>query len=170
MDIIDLSITVPSAPGPVIPSQSNFAHDNLQIKWTAPVNTVVTKYELTIDGSTYTTMNNDSGYQFTGKVFIPGHFYVISIVTVSGTTSDIVKKSSKHTEWIRITPTSKRNTINVLRSTLYIDRMFFINQLMCSLICLFFQFNNGTQYKLMIHVTSLMQMDSVVLPIFVELA
>lgn len=51
-------------------------------------------------------------YQFTGKVFVPGKWYVISIVTVSGTASDIVKKSSEHMEWIRTNPTSKRNTIN----------------------------------------------------------
>lgn len=113
------SITVPSAPGPVIPSQSNFAHDNLQVKWTAPVNTVVTKYEVSLDGTTYTTMSSDAMFQFTGKVFVPGHLYVISIVTVSGTTSDIVKKSSKHTEWIRTTPTSKRNTIHYMYSVVH---------------------------------------------------
>lgn len=73
---------------------------------------MVTKYEVTIDGTTYTTMSSDAMYQFTGKVFVPGKSYDISIVTVSGTTSDIVKKSSNHTESIRTTPTSKRNTIN----------------------------------------------------------
>lgn len=106
---IDQSISVPSAPGPVIPSQSNFAHDNLQVKWTEPVNTVVTNYEVSLDGNTYTTMSSDTMYHFNGKNFVPGKSYEISIVTVSGTTSDIVKKSSKHTEWIRITPTSKKN-------------------------------------------------------------
>lgn len=77
-----------------------------------PINTLVTKYEVTIDGTTYTTTSIDVMYQFTGKVFVPGKSYVISIVTVSGTTADIVRKSSEHREWIRITPTSKRNTIN----------------------------------------------------------
>lgn len=56
-------------------------------------------------------MDDDPIYQFNGKVFIPGKSYDISIVTVSGTMSDIVKKSSEHTESIRTTPTSKRNTI-----------------------------------------------------------
>lgn len=132
---IDLSITVPSAPGPVILSQSNFAHDNLQIKWTAPVNKVVTRYEVSPDGTTYTTMSSDAMFQFTDKVFVPGHLYVISIITVSGTTSDIVKKSSKHTEWIRTTPASKRNTINYMYSVVHhnqIDMTFFLNQFMWS--------------------------------------
>lgn len=105
-----LSLTVPSAPGR-IKNESHFAHNNLQIKWTAPVNTVVTKYEITIDGTKYTTMSNDTMYHFNGTNFVPGKSYVISIVTVSGTTSDIVKKSSEHTESIRTTPTSKTNTI-----------------------------------------------------------
>lgn len=105
------SLTVPLAPGP-IKIESHFAHNNLQIKWTMPVNTVVTKYEVTVDGTTYTTMSNDTIYHFNGKNFVPGKSYVISIVTVSGTISDIVKKSSVHTESIRTTPRSKRNTIN----------------------------------------------------------
>lgn len=105
------SLIVPLAPGP-IKHESHFAHNDLQINWAAPVNTVVTKYEVTIDGTTYTTMSSDAMYQFTGKVFVPGKLYDISIVTVSGTTSDIVKKSSEHTESIRTTPRSKRNTIN----------------------------------------------------------
>lgn len=108
---IDQSISVPSAPGPVIPSLSNFTHNNLQIKWTVPVNTVVTNYEVSLDGNTYTTMNSDTMYHFNGTNFVPGKSYVISIVTVSGTTSDIVKKSSEYTESIRTTPTSKTNTI-----------------------------------------------------------
>lgn len=107
---IVLSLTVPSAPGLIKHESSNFAHNDLQINWTAPVNTVVTNYEVTIDNTTYTTMSSDTMYQFTGKVFVPGKSYDISIVTVSGTTSDIVKKSSNHTESIRTTPTSKRNT------------------------------------------------------------
>lgn len=73
---------------------------------------MVTKYEVTLNGTTYTTMSSDAMYQLSGKVFVPGKSYVISIVTVSGTTSDIVKKSSEHTESIRTIPTSKRNTIN----------------------------------------------------------
>nr|XP_034308545.1 phosphatidylinositol phosphatase PTPRQ-like [Crassostrea gigas] len=95
--------TVPSAPGPIEKSESNFAHNNLQIRWTAPVNTLVTRYEVTIDGTTYNTINSDALYQFTGKVFIPGKSYVISIVTITGTTD--VKRSSEHTEWMKITPT-----------------------------------------------------------------
>lgn len=106
---IFLSLTVPSAPGP-IKSESPYPHNNLQIEWTAPVNTLVTSYEITLNDTTYTTMSNNTVYQFNGIVFVPGHFYIISIVTVSGTTD--VKKSLEHTEWIRTTPTSKRNTIN----------------------------------------------------------
>lgn len=106
-----LSLTVPSAPGRIKNEGSNFAHNNLKINWTAPVNTEVTKYEVTLNGTTYTTTGSDAMYQFTGEVFVPGKWYTISIVTVSGTTSDIVKKSSDHTELIRTTPTSKRNTI-----------------------------------------------------------
>lgn len=64
-------------------------------------------------------MSSDAMFQFTGKVFVPGHLYVISIITVSGTTSDIVKKSSNHTEWIRTTPTSKKNTINYMYSVVH---------------------------------------------------
>lgn len=106
-----MSLTVPLAPGLIIKNGSNFAHNNLTIKWTAPANTVVTKYEVTIDDTPYTTMSSDAMYQFTGKDFVPGKRYAISIVTVSGTTSDIVKRSSEHMESIRTTPTSKRNTI-----------------------------------------------------------
>lgn len=109
---IDLSITVPLAPGLIIRDESNFSHNNLKIKWTAPVDTVVTKYEITLNGTTYYAMNEDPIYQFNGKDFVPGESYEISIVTVSGTTLDSVKKSSEHTEWIRTIPTSKRNTIN----------------------------------------------------------
>lgn len=104
-----LSITVPSAPGSIKQGESIFAHNNLQIKWIAPVNTLVTAYEVTIDGTTYTTTGY-AMYQFSGKVFVPGTSYVISIVTVSGTTD--VKKSLEHTEWIRMIPTSMKNTIN----------------------------------------------------------
>lgn len=100
-----LSITVPSAPGSIKQGESIFAHNNLQIKWIAPVNTLITAYEVTIDGTTYNTINSDALYQFTGKVFIPGKSYVISIVTISGTTD--VKRSSEHTEWMKITPTSR---------------------------------------------------------------
>lgn len=109
---IDSSLTVPSAPGPIKQSEGNFTHNNLLIKWTAPVNTLVTRYEVTTDGTTYTTMSSNAMHQFNGKVFVPGHFYIISIVTVSGTTSDIVKRSLEHTEWIRIIPTSKKHCIN----------------------------------------------------------
>lgn len=73
---------------------------------------MVTKYEVTVDDTKYTTMSSDAMYHFNQKNFVPGKSYVISIVTVSGTTSDIVKKSSEHRESIRTTPTSKRNTIN----------------------------------------------------------
>lgn len=107
---IDSSLTVPSAPGPIIQSESNFAYSNLQIKWTAPVNTMVTGYEITIDGKTYNTTSNNAVLYFDGKEFKPGKAYVISIVTVSGTTD--IKRSSEHTEWIRTTPTSKRHCIN----------------------------------------------------------
>lgn len=94
---MDQFITVPAVPGLEIPSESNFAHDNFQMKWAAPVNTVVTKYEVTLNGTRYSTMSNDTLYQFTGKIFVPGESNIISIVTVSGTKSDIFKKSSEHT-------------------------------------------------------------------------
>ena len=88
-----------------ITSESNFAHDNLVIKWTAPENTHVTKYEVTIDGTTKETSNKSSSISFGVTSLVPGKYYDVEIVTVSGT--DDVKKSSPYNEEIRIKPTSK---------------------------------------------------------------
>lgn len=88
--------------------QSNFAYDNLQIKWTKPSNTFVTGYEVIIDDIKYTTSSSELT-QFNGKNFTPGKHYNVTIVTVSGITD--VKKSVKYTKQIRITPTSKAQNI-----------------------------------------------------------
>ena len=92
-------------PGAIKKNESNFAHDHLQIKWTAPTNTFVTKYEVTINGSAQETGNNSPLINF-NKELIPGKYYAVSIVTISGTTNE--KRSSSHETEIRTTPTSKR--------------------------------------------------------------
>lgn len=95
--------SVPMPPGPINKSGSIFAHSNLQLTWNAPVNTIITKYEVTLEGLLYVASSNVFT-QF-NKVFVPGKYYIVSIVTVSGTINE--KKSTEHSEWIRITPTSK---------------------------------------------------------------
>lgn len=90
-----------------ITSESNFAHDNLVIKWTAPENTHVTKYEVTIDGTTKETSNKSSSISFGVTSLVPGKYYNVKIVTVSGLNESDVKKSSPYNEEIRIIPTSK---------------------------------------------------------------
>ena len=92
-------------PRQIIKSESHFAHDNLLIKWTAPENTHVTKYEVTIDGKTNETSNNSSSISFGVTSLVPGKYYNVKIVTVSGLSD--VKKSSPYNEEIRIIPTSK---------------------------------------------------------------
>ena len=92
-------------PGAIKKSESNFSHDHLQIKWTAPTNTFVTKYEVTINGSAQETGNNSPLINF-NKELIPGKYYAVSIVTISGTTNK--KRSSPLQDEIRTTPTSKQ--------------------------------------------------------------
>lgn len=102
------SFSVPLPPGPILTGSSNFAYNNLIIKWTAPANnTFVTKYRVSIDGATQQTLRHDPEIQFTAKALTPGMNYTVKIVTVSGTT-DNVSESSEHIETIRITPTSKK--------------------------------------------------------------
>lgn len=76
------------------------------LKWEPPVETFVTKYEVRIDGITYTTTDFFPMLQINGKVFLPGWRYKVRLITVSGTTN--VKKSLDKNQWIRTTPTSKK--------------------------------------------------------------
>lgn len=93
------------SPGPILRGSSNFAHNNLIIKWTAPVNnTFVTKYRVSIDGATEQTSSHEPEINFTVKTLTPGMNYTVKIATISGTTD--VKESLEHIEIIRITPTS----------------------------------------------------------------
>lgn len=95
-------------PGPILNDSSNFAYDNLIIKWTAPANnTLVTKYRVSINGTTQQTSSHNPEIHFTAKDLTPGMKYTVKIVTVSGTT-DSVEESSELIETIRITPTSKK--------------------------------------------------------------
>lgn len=117
--MICLYISDPLSPGPIL-NESNFAHNGLRINWTAPNNTFVTRYEVTIDDVSYNTSSNSITLaQFNGKSFTPGAYYYVRIVTVSGET--LSKKSPAHTEWIRIIPTSKikkfLNVINKMNSS-----------------------------------------------------
>lgn len=80
------------------------------MKWEPPVDTFVTRYELRIDGKTYTTRNFFPMLQFTGDVFLPGWRYNVRIITVSGT--DNVKKSFAITRGILTISTSKNIIIN----------------------------------------------------------
>lgn len=93
----------PMPPGPIIESESIFAYNNLKLTWNASVNTIITRYEVTLDRLFYVATSNV--YTQFNKLFVPGKYYIVSIVTVSGTTDE--KKSTEHSEWIRITPTSK---------------------------------------------------------------
>lgn len=104
--------SVPKPPGPININESIFTYNNLNLTWDAPINTIITKYEVTLDGLLYVA----SSHVFTqfNKNFVPGKYYYVSIVTVSGTTTD-KKKSTDYSEWIRITPTSK-NKNNFLYS------------------------------------------------------
>lgn len=79
--------------------------------WDAPINTTITKYEVTLDGLLYVASSNVLT-QF-NKTFVPGKYYYVSIVTVSGTTHE--KKSTNYSKQIRIIPTSK-NKNNFLYS------------------------------------------------------
>lgn len=101
---------------------SNFAHTALKINWTAPDNTFVTRYEVTIesDDATYITSSSSITLaQFNGKSFTPGAYYYVRIVTVSGET--LVKRSPARAEEIRIIPTRKKkmflNIINKMNSS-----------------------------------------------------
>ncbi|XP_062597496.1 uncharacterized protein LOC134258912 [Saccostrea cucullata] len=98
----------PRPPGPILHSESSLAHDSLTLKWTPPSNTFVTKYEVMIDGESQTTVNNNPMLQF-NKILTPGKYYVVRIVTISGSSSELTgdKRSTRYKETIRITPTSK---------------------------------------------------------------
>ncbi|XP_052712082.1 receptor-type tyrosine-protein phosphatase eta-like isoform X2 [Crassostrea angulata] len=101
------------SPGPIL-NESNFTHTALRIIWTAPDNTFVTRYEVTIesDDATYVTSSNSITLaQFNGKSFTPGAYYNVRIVTVSGET--LVKRSPARAEEIRIIPTQPGPPINV---------------------------------------------------------
>lgn len=101
----------PLSPGPIL-NESNFDHTAIRIIWTAPDNTFVTRYEVTIesDDATYITSSNSiSLAQFNGKSFSPGSYYNVKIVTVSGET--LVKRSPAHAEKIRIIPTRKKKNV-----------------------------------------------------------
>lgn len=78
------------------------------LKWGPPVETFVTKYEVRIDGITYTTTDFFPMLQINGKIFLPGWRYKVRFITVSGTTH--VKKSLENNQWIRTTPTSKKKS------------------------------------------------------------
>lgn len=103
-------VSVPQYPGYLLSRECDFSHDNLLLKWEPPVDTFVTRYELRIDGKTYTTRNFFPMLQFTGDVFLPAWRYNVRIITVSGT--DNVKKSTARTRWILTISTSKNIIIN----------------------------------------------------------
>ncbi|XP_062620657.1 usherin-like, partial [Saccostrea cucullata] len=104
----------PRPPGPILHSESSLAHDSLTLKWTPPSNTFVTKYEVMIDGESQTTVNNNPMLLF-NKILTPGKYYVVSIVTISGSSSELTgdKRSTRYKETIRITPTKPDPPINV---------------------------------------------------------
>ncbi|XP_052711656.1 phosphatidylinositol phosphatase PTPRQ-like isoform X3 [Crassostrea angulata] len=102
---------VPQYPGYLLTRECDFAHDNLLLKWEPPVETFVTKYEVRIDGITYTTTDFFPMLQINGKVFLPGWRYKVRLITVSGTTN--VKKSLDKNQWIRTTPTRPGPPTNV---------------------------------------------------------
>lgn len=109
--MICLYFSDPLSPGPIL-NESNFDHTAIRIIWTAPDNTFVTRYEVTIesDDATYITSSNSiSLAQFNGKSFTPGSYYNVKIVTVSGET--LVKRSPAHAEKIRIIPTRKKKNV-----------------------------------------------------------
>lgn len=103
-------VSVPRYPLYLLTRECDFSHDNLLLKWRPPVDTFVTRYEVRIDGKTYTTRNFFPMLQFTGHVFLPGWRYYVRIITVSGT--DNVKKSMEYTQWITTISTSKNIIIN----------------------------------------------------------
>ncbi|XP_056016669.1 titin-like isoform X1 [Ostrea edulis] len=97
---------VPLPPGSILDS-SDLASDELMLSWTPPIsNTVVTKYDVTIDGRTQSTVDSNANIQFT-KQLVPGTKYNVSIVTVSGQNinNNEEKRSVAYTEEIRTTPT-----------------------------------------------------------------
>ncbi|XP_056016663.1 mucin-2-like isoform X2 [Ostrea edulis] len=97
---------VPLPPGSILDS-SDLASDKLMLSWTLPINgTVVTNYDVTINGTTQSTVNSNANILFT-KQLIPGTKYNVSIVTVSGQNmnNNEEKRSVAYTEEIRTTPT-----------------------------------------------------------------
>ncbi|XP_062587374.1 titin-like [Saccostrea cucullata] len=104
----------PLPPGSILHSESSFAHNNLTLKWTPPSNTFITKYEVMIDSTIQFTAGSNPWTHFT-KTLTPGKYYVVSIVTISGTSNEPTgeKRSAVHTETIRINPTRPGPPINV---------------------------------------------------------
>lgn len=80
------------------------------MKWEPSVDTFVSRYEVRIDGKTYTTRNFFPMLQFTGDVFLPGWRYNVRIITVSGTEN--VQKSIASSQWILTISTGKNIIIN----------------------------------------------------------
>ncbi|XP_056015663.1 receptor-type tyrosine-protein phosphatase O-like [Ostrea edulis] len=96
---------VPLPPGSILDS-SDFSPDDLMLNWTPPINsTEVTKYDVTINGTTLSTLDSTTKIQFT-KQLIPATHYRVGIVTVSG--QDIhnneEKRSVAYTEEIWTIP------------------------------------------------------------------
>ncbi|XP_062583571.1 receptor-type tyrosine-protein phosphatase delta-like [Saccostrea cucullata] len=105
----------PRPPGSILHSESSFAHNNLTLKWTSPSKTFVTSYDVMIDGESQSTGNNNPWLHFTMKSLTPGKYYVVSIVTISGTSNEPTgeKRSTAYTETIRITPTKPGPPTNI---------------------------------------------------------
>lgn len=94
-------------PGSIQNESSDFDHNNFRLKWTAPINnTLVTLYEVTINGRVENTTDNTAEISFSSDLgVVPGSYYQVKIVTVSGTEN--AKRSTPYNEWIRVTPISK---------------------------------------------------------------
>lgn len=100
-----ISILDTLPPGPIQNESSDFDHNNFLLKWTAPINnTLVTLYEVTISGIIKNTTDNKAEISFS-NVLVPGRYYQVKIVTVSGTEN--AKRSTPYSRWIRVTPISK---------------------------------------------------------------
>lgn len=105
ISFISILDTLP--PGPIQNESSDFDHNNFRLKWTAPINnTLVTLYEVTINGRVENTTDNKAEISFSNDLgVVPGSYYQVKIVTVSGTEN--AKRSTPYNEWIRVTPISK---------------------------------------------------------------
>ncbi|XP_062583572.1 receptor-type tyrosine-protein phosphatase eta-like [Saccostrea cucullata] len=110
-----VNILDPLPPSSILYSESSFAHNNLTLKWTPPSNTFVTRYEVMIDSTIQFTADSNPRIHITMKSLTPGKYYVVSIVTISGTSGESTgeKRSTAYTETIRITPTKPGSPINL---------------------------------------------------------